>query len=255
MWGWGSPLPRKPPETACWRPGGAQAVRHKQSLPSWAPWKIPTLSRGGPGWRPRQQHAPPGRQPGLSGFPGGTGCRQEAGEGRRLGTCFPLSSREGKSDFQELSCIQEPSCLERTLSLHWLVAKGSNSASWLQWPVRASGGRGPVAGGAGPGGGTARGREGSGQDSEAWKGLSRGRVAGRQQRHGWQAQLCSLLASWPPDSCGHTSLDKAVLGASACPPVKWAGGCSTFLRYFFQLFAALMMGVGGSCTCSHGICP
>ena len=97
----------------------------------------------------------------------------------------------------------------------------------------------------GRGGGPGGGREGSGRDSEAWKGLSRGRVAGRQQRHGWQAQLCSLLASWPLDSCGHTSLDKAVLGASACPPVKWAGGCSTFLKCFFQLFAALMMGMVG----------
>lgn len=75
---------------------GAGQLGINSPFPARAFWKMPAFSRGGPGPRPRQQQARPGRQPVFSGFPRGTAFWQDARETRRPGSCFPLLGQRRK---------------------------------------------------------------------------------------------------------------------------------------------------------------
>lgn len=161
----------------------------------------------------RGPHALP-RWPGLEATsaagPAGEAARapgRRRGRAGAWGPAFLSSRREGKSDFQELSCTQELFSLERTLSLPWLaLAKGSHSAA-----RRAAGGGGPW--GAGPGGGeVVRGGRAPGGAARCREGPSQGRWLGGGRGHGWRAWLCSQRLQSHAGRCGHSSLDKAVLG-------------------------------------------
>lgn len=165
---------QKAPQDSCWRPGGAGQLGINSPFPAQAFWRIPTFSRGGPGSRPRQQQAGLGGSPcsqGLHKAQAPAGCEG----GWHLGSSFPLL-REGKSDFQELSRIQEPFCLERTLSLCRLaLAKGSDSAHLASVVCKGSRGQRAYGGGPDPGGETAGESKGSGGTARPRKAPSRGR--------------------------------------------------------------------------------
>lgn len=121
-----APSPRKPPKTSWWRLVPPARRRPGNLAPSSSCWW--------PGSRPRQLQAH-----GWQAAPSSQDFHEVQTPGRTRRGRAP-GEREGKSDFQELSCIQESLCFDSALSLCW------PSLAWLcpsrlQLGVRAEGGQ------------------------------------------------------------------------------------------------------------------